>query len=831
MKKKTIGFLANRAIFAETNNMKLPHLFILLAALAFSAGTVSAQVPLSGVVTSETDQPVTDALVLLYTVDSSLLKTEVTDPAGSFTFLVADGQSFYLTVTAEHFRAYASPLVTVNGATVLPAVRLIPAKTELGEVEVVAKKPYLERQPGKLILNVESSISATGSSAFELLEKAPGVAINSNDVISLSGKGGIIVQIDGKTTPMSGTDLANYLRGIPSNAIATIELISNPSSKYDAAGNAIINIKLKKDTRLGTNGTVTTGYGQGVYPKTNAGLSINHRAKKTNVYGSYNYAYRKAFSHLVLERRFYQNDTFQGAYVQDNYIKFPFNNHIARAGVDFTPDKKNAFSLVVSGVSNRFNPNGYNVSDVIGPDGSVTSRFATTNDSQDNWYNASANLNYRRTLDTLGSEWSADVDYARYGNRTEQLFTTRYYDLSNNEYQDAYLLYGDIDGQLAIHAVKTDYHKELGKDRSFEAGLKSSYVIADNNLKFYDRSSGSAIYDSTKSNHFIYRENINAAYVNYSRKAGKWSYQLGLRAEYTAVSGEQLVYGITNDTSYLQLFPTAFLGYKAGDDHSFELSYNRRIDRPGYDQLNPFKFYLDPSTYKEGNPYLRPQTTHTVEIAHLWKSTYYTQFGVARTVDNITEVIAPSPTETNVTIQTNTNLEQVDLVYSNISAPVQITSWWTSTNNLNAYVALYSGDVANTRITNRGNFAWNVQSNNQFTIGKTWSMELNGSYRSKEIYAFDKIRPIWTVGAGVQKKVFNNLGSIRLNVTDLFYTNGIRADVAFTDYTEYFDVKRETRVATLSFTYKFGKASVPANRRRGSGADDLKSRVNNSGVG
>jgi hypothetical protein len=193
-------------------------------------------------------------------------------------------------------------------------------------------------------------------------------------------------------------------------------------------------------------------------------------------------------------------------------------------------------------------------------------------------------------------------------------------------------------------------------------------------------------------------------------------------------------------------------------------------------------------------------------------------------------VIAPSATQANVTIQTNTNLRQVDLVYGNISAPIQATKWWTSTNNLNAYVALYSGDIANTRITNRGRFAWNVFSSNTFLIGKTWSAELNGSYRSSEIYAFDKIRPIWSVGAGIQKKVFNNLGTIRLNVTDIFFTNGIRADVAFTDYTEYFDVQRETRVATLSFTYKFGKASVPVNRRRGSGADDLKSRVN-PGVG
>lgn len=789
------------------------------------------QAGIAGTVFSKEQKPVTDALVFLFKSDSTLLKTELTDAQGAYAFQAETGQDYFLRIEAENFAVYTSAPFTVNESATVPQIVLTAAQTDLTEVEVVSRKPYLERQPGKLILNVDGSINSTGSSAFELLEKAPGVAINSNDVISLSGKGGIVVQIDGKQTPMSGTDLGNYLRGIPSNAIEKIELIHNPSSKYDAAGNAIINIKLKKDTRLGTNGTITSSYGQGVYAKTGQGISLNHRSRKLNIYGSYNYAYRKAFNHLILERRFYQGDTFQGAYIQDNYIKFPFNNHIVRTGIDFSPDQKNTFSVVMSGVSNKFNPDGYNVSDVLGPDGLVASRFATSNSSQDSWYNGSVNLNYKRTLDTMGSEWTADLDYAKYGNATEQLFTTRYYDLNNAEFQPAYLLYGDIGGDLSIYAVKTDYHKNFTKDRSFEAGLKTSYVIADNNLAFYDRSSGASVYDSTKSNHFIYRENINAGYVNFSQKVGKWNYQIGLRAEYTGVSGEQLVYNVTNDTSYLQLFPTAYLGYAINDKNTVEVSYNRRIDRPGYDQLNPFKFYLDPSTYKEGNPYLRPQTTHTLEVAHLWKNTYYTQFGISRTLDNITEVIAPSATETNVTVQTNVNLEQVDLVYGNISAPVQITKWWMSTNNLNAYVALYSGDVANTAIRNRGNFAWNVFSNNTFTIGKTWSAELGGSYRSAEVYAFDDIQPIWSVNAGVQKKVLNNLGSVRLNVTDIFFTNGIRADVAFTDYTEYFDVKRETRVATLSFSYKFGKASVPANRRRGGGADDLKSRVNNSGVG
>lgn len=804
---------------------------LLCTILLICSGFLFGQVTLSGSVTGKDNKPAFEALILLYSSDTVLIKTEVIDEAGLFQFQVEDNQRYYLQVTADEYITYFSELIPVNGATSVAEIKLFIKESNLGEVEVVAKKPYLERQPGKLILNVESSINSTGSSAFELLEKAPAVRINNNDVITLSGKSGIVVQIDGKSLPMSGTDLGNYLRGIPSSSIEKIELISNPSSKYDAAGSAIINIKLKKDTRLGTNGTIALGYGQGVYPKMNSGIGLNHRTKRVNIYGSYNYAYRKAFNHLVLERRFYQNDTFQGAYIQDNYLKFPFNNHIVRAGVDFNINKKNSISFVVNGNSNQFKQQGFNSSDVQGPNATTVSAFETTNDSKDIWYSGSANFNYKRVLDTLGSEWTVDLDYAAYGNNTQQLFTTRYYNLDHNEYQPAYLLGGDIVGNLSIYSIKTDVHKELGKDRSLDAGLKSSYVIADNNLQFFDQSSGVPVYDSTKSNHFIYKENINAGYVSYSQKIGKWMIQLGLRAEHTAVSGKQLVYNVTNDTNYLQLFPTAYLTYQLNEKNSIEINYARRIDRPGYDQLNPFKFYLDPSTYKEGNPYLRPQTTHVIEIAHLWNNSIYTQLGVGKTLDNITEVIAPSLTQQNITVQTNTNLKSAEIIYFNASVPIPVTKWWTTTNNLNSYVALYSGNVANTTINRQGSFAFNVQTSNQFTIGKTWTLEVNADYRSKELYAFDRINDFWSFGLGAQKKILQNRGTIRLNITDIFFTNYTTANVKFTDYTEYFDVKRETRVATLSFTYKFGKTSVSANRRRAGGADDLKSRVNNPGGG
>ena len=270
-----------------------------------------------GHISDAKNEGVADAVLFIYSTDSTLLSMAVSEKDGRFEADVIPVDAVFIRVIHEDFTEFTTSVLPFSETSDLNLAFQNKTK-EVEEVTVSAVKPMIERKPGMMVLNVEQSLSATGSSAFEILEKSPGVSVSSTDNISLNGKGGIIVQIDGKAQPMSGTDLANYLRGIPSSAIDKIELISNPSAKYDAVGSAIINIRLKKDTRLGTNGTATVNYGQGIYPKAGAGISLNHRNKKVNIFGSYNYAYRKGFNHLVLERRFYQQDTFTGAYIQDN---------------------------------------------------------------------------------------------------------------------------------------------------------------------------------------------------------------------------------------------------------------------------------------------------------------------------------------------------------------------------------------------------------------------------------------------------------------------------------------------------------------------------------
>jgi hypothetical protein len=738
-------------------------------------------------------------------------------------------------VTALGYERLLSPVINLETSQQVPDLKTVPQQKQLKEVDIVVKKPYIERERGKLVLNVENSINAEGSSAFELLEKAPGVRTDNNDNISLNGKAGTAVWVDGKPTPMTGTDLANYLRGIPSSSIEKIEIISNPSAKYDAAGTAIINIKLKKDKRIGTNGSITASYGQGVYPKSNNSLSLNHRDKKVNVFGSYSFAHREAFSHLQLQRAFYNGDTLLGSFDQDNYLKFDFNTHVAKAGVDYYINKNNTLGFVVSGVDTRFSPNGKNTSDVysgnqLGATGLRTSQFNTTNRSADHWYNYSANVNYKHVFDSTGTELTTDLDLAQYGNGTQQNFETKYYDLNYLEYQTPYKLYGNLNGGLQLASLKNDLSKNMKKGYKLECGQKSSYVLADNNLAFYNVSNGGSIYDSTKSNHFIYTENINAAYVSMSRELKKWSWQLGLRAEHTYVTGRQLVYQSGFTRNYVQLFPNLVTTYNLNEKNALELNYSRRIRRPGYDQLNPFKFYLDPTTYKEGNPYLQPSITESFEFSHIYRNKITTTLGFGRTFDNIIEVIAPLAGQPKITVQTNRNLAVVDVYALNCAVPLDIKKWWTSNNDVNIYYASYTGNIANTQLNGIGNLNLNFNSVNTFSLSKTWSAELTGNYRSKEVYAYDVIKPIWFVSAGVQKKLFNNKGTLKLNVNDIFFSNRIEADVAYTNYKEHFLVQRDTRVATLSFSYKFGKSSVPGARRRQGGAEDIKQRAGN-GVG
>jgi hypothetical protein len=769
--------------------------------------------------------------------DSSLVKAGITDKNGLAELENIRFGDYLLKITMINYSTQYSSSFSLSAAhadLTLPGIVLQPKTGQLENVTVTGKKPFIQKLSDRIVVNVENSIVSAGSSAMDVLERSPGVNVDANDVISLRGRSGVIIMIDGKPTAMTGADLANYLRGLPSAAIERIDIITNPSAKYDAAGNSgIIDIRMKKDQRLGTNGTFTAGYGQGVYPKTNAGTTFNYRNKKVNVFGNYNYAYRIGLNHLLLDRNFYTNSgVYNGGDLKDNYNKPKFGSHTTRIGADFFPSKKTIIGFVVNSSFYHFTRENNNSSTVINDQKQASSTFKSLATNNDKGNNIVANINLKHVFDSTGKEITADVDYGVYNSHSLTHNATSYYKLDGTTLEPNYILDGDQDGRLKFTTLKSDYINPLKNGAKIETGFKLSFVSSDNDAKFFDVSNGTPQNDVNKTNHFFYKENNNAAYINFSKDFKKFDIQFGLRGEQTNIKTHQVNGNIHFDSSYLQLFPSAFFNYKIKEDKTLGVSVSRRIDRPGYSQLNPFLFLIDVTTYATGRPGLLPQFTWSYELSYTVKSLSFT-LGYSHSKNNqniaiakFKDVFPGIPSADNVTVQIPVNLNSSDYFGLTIAAPVRISKWWNMINNANLYYEKFNGSLGTTQL-NKGRPAADVRTNNTFTFKKGWTAELNASLNSGGQYGFMVTDPQWALSTGVQKTVFKNKGTLRFNLTDIFWTNLPQAVITYNNYIEKWHAYRETRTANFTFTYRFGNNKVQAARRRTTGSEEERQRAGN----
>jgi hypothetical protein len=823
------GLVPNLHLMKYTDMVKL---FNIIFWLSIISSTVFAQqIRITGKVINVDGKGLADVnIALLKTDNNVLVKTDITDENGTYAIEVSNDGDHVLKATFPGYEPYTSEkLMISNDDIALADIKLKSKSGTLKETVVRAQKPFIEVQADKIVVNVENSIVSAGSSALEVLSRSPGVRVDHNDNISLKGKQGVNILIDGKTQPVSGADLANILKSMPSGSIDRIEIISNPGSKYDAAGNAgIINIRTKKDQRIGLNGSMNASYAQGVYPKWNTGLNLNYRNKKLSAYLNYSFAYRYWFNHLMLNRRFY--DTAHGdseklfTYDQDNYALFNFRNHNLSAGADYSFSKNTSIGFSVNGGRNKFNPRADNASRALGPNDELLYYFNTKGRHKNRYYNYAGNLNFKHSFDTSGKELTADIDYAAFGTQSNQDFITNYTGPDGSQFLPDYFLQSDLTGFTRISSVKADYTNPIKPGLGFDIGVKTSYVRADNEPLFYEKIAGVYQLDIVRSNHFIYNENINAAYVNAKKEWTKWNTQLGLRLENTNANWEQKVTGQKFERHYSQLFPSLALQRHIDKKNDLGITLSRRIERPGYQQLNPFKYFIDKTTYRAGYPYLQPALSYNVELSHTYKQRFITSFTYSITNDVIAEVIQPSDDEDSVTVQTNKNLTR--MTYYGISGAYspQISKWWTNTTNFNVYYALYEGNVANTNLKN-GAPTFDINITNAFTLPMNMSAELGLFYQARQLYAYMDVRPVWMLNAGLQKNLFNKKATIRLNIQDIFWTGYPRATSTYLGYQEDFVAERDTRQATVAFTYRFGKKAVAPVRRRSGGAEDEKRRA------
>ena len=801
---------------------------LLLAFLSFAlsafAGTDGST--LKGIVLDEQNKPVPYATVMLKNAaDSSLYKGEIANEKGEFKIEDIKAGNFFLQIQMSGYetKIVSGIKVSDDAPTIdLGKITMLPSSKELAAVEIKAEKPFIERQVDRTVVNIENSIVQAGSTILEVMSKLPGVLVDADGNISLKGKQSVIIMIDNKPNVLSGQDLSNMLRSMQASNTQKIEIITNPSAKYDAAGGAgIINIVLKRNRLDGFTGNVNAGYGQGRYASFNTGLNLNYKKKWYNLFLTYSYLNKSGFTNLILLRKFYNEENLYLVFDTDNYIPINYETHTPRIGADFYLSKKTTLSILGNSVFNVFKPSATNHTNILDGDYKLVNSYDFINKSRDDGKNFSFNSELSHHIDSIGQDIVLNLDYGNYGNIADQLFTTTTMDPSGNIIDKSYLV-GKKDGKLSLYSIKLDYTKPLKSNAKFEAGAKSSYVDSDKDMAFYNRIDHIDHFDTARSSHFLYSENINAAYVNYSKELKKFSYQIGLRAEQTLAKGKQLLNNASFDRNYLQVFPTVFLDYKINENHGINLSLGRRIDRPGYEQLNPFKRLIDATTYSEGNPFLLPQLSYNTELTYSYKNALFITASYSLTKDNVTSVLIQNA-NSQTTVQAYVNIDQVNNANLSFTYSKRLTSWWTTNSTISGYYSHFEGIINNYELKN-GAPSFYLTTNNSFSIMDGLSMECSFEYSHKNVYGVTEIKSNNNLTIGVQKSIFNKRGTITLNVQDILWAAYPSGETQFDQVNEVWDSIRDTRVANLNFTYKFGKGQGSKMRKK-TGADEEKNRI------
>ncbi|WP_324672138.1 outer membrane beta-barrel protein [Hymenobacter sp. GOD-10R] len=803
---------------------------LLVTGLSISIGAqAQTAAAINGAVHTAAGAPVDYATITLHhATDSSVIKTEFSNEKGLFHFEQAATGQYLVSASQVGFgRQWSKPFAMTSASITLPTLTLTSsAATQLKGVTVVGQKPLYEREADRTIVNVEGSALAAGNTSLDVLRRAPGVTIDNNDNLALRGKQGLLVLIDGKRQPMTGTELADYLRALPADQLKNIELITNPPAKYDAQGGAgIIAINTRKDQKLGTNGTANLSYGHSPYSKYTGGLSLNHRRKGVNLFGSYNYADRVFLNQLTINREFYvpaqgTEREISGTTSQENRIPGSLRSHNWKVGADVNVGKQTVLGGVFSGLDNLSRQDGTNHSVLTDVLNNRSQRYNSTNYRTSHNPNLAGSLNFRHTFkDSLGlRELSADADYAHFSTDRKQQLAT----IVDGEPILSQQVTSNQTGTLNIQSAKVDYTQPLTKQLRLEAGAKTSSVTADNDVQFFTDGQ----FDLGRSNHFKYEENINAGYFNLRYSQPKLTLQAGLRGEQTNAVGRQTVVqpGVEPnfDRHYFQLFPSAAVKRTFSEQHETSLSLSRRIDRPSYRQLNPFRVIIDKTTSGGGNPYLRPQTSYNLELTHTFKQKYSLGLSYSLTSQPLIDVVQPETDST--VISTTRNLHQQHYYGLTFTAPVEVAKWWTIYNNVVLYYNRFQGNLAGTNL-NRGGVSLDLTSSHTFTFGKGWSAELSGNYQSRQVYGFFVQRPLGQLSAGVQKSLWNRKGNVKLSVADIFYTLPAHVVSTYDNYVERFYQRQDSRVATLAFSYRFGNDKVAPTKRRQSGAEDEKRRA------
>ncbi len=778
---------------------------------------------LRGKVIDSENLPVSLAAVSLYKEDGkTFIKASISNDQGTFMIQNIKTGSYKLIIEILGFEKYTSATFAfLESDKDLGTIQLKEASETLNEVSIKAEKPIVQVQADKTVFNIQNTISASGDSGFELLRKAPGITVDNNDNIIVEGKTGVLIYIDDKPSVLRGDDLVNYLKTIQATDVESIEIITQPSSKYDAEGNAgIINIIFKRDKSLGTNGSLATGLTYGEFARYNNSVSFNNRNKKTSVYGSFSNRFGESLNFINLFRT--QNDIIFDARTEtiiDN------NSNNARIGFDWHATKKSTFGMILTGNFSKSDANSSSRTPITTIGNNLPDEVLVAgSDSENQTVNLYINGNYKYKT-KKGTSVNFDIDYGRYERDRENLQPNRYFNgdetLLISEIINFMITPIDID----ILTSKVDYEQNFLKGK-LGIGMKYSKVVTDNEFDFFDRINDVDILIDERTNDFNYDEQVSAAYVNYNRKFKKWNLQLGLRVEQTNSDGKLTsLISTQNDRvkrNYTDWFPSGGLTYQMNRKNSFALTYSRRIQRPNYASLNPFEYKIDELSFSKGNPFLQPQYTDNLKLSHTYNYRLTTSLSYSFIRDyfaKVTEAIGQ-----NQNFLTTRNVANQKVINVGISYPTKFNNWWSIYFSVNAYRSIF--EATNTDFIPISQNTLSLYAQNTFKLPKGFKAEVSGWYSSPSIWGGTyRTKSLGSLNIALQKKILNDKFTARLAFNDILYTSPWQGDTQFGNLIINGDGGNDSRQVRLNLTYNFGRNEIKKAKKRTTGLEDEKNRL------
>ncbi len=801
--------------------------------VAFSLGKMGmAQTDSTGslkVIVSTNSKKALDkvTVMLLKQPDSTVVKIQVSDSAGLAFFTKINPGKYLIKASCVGYTNFisAEPFFITKSGTMEVSILLDSLSGYLKEVTVQSRKPFIELQANKTVINMEASLTSIGTSVLEALEKLPGVSIDRNGNIALKGKPGVLILVDGKQTYLGGTALSTYLSGLSSDQVSEIEIIEHPSAKYEAEGNAgIINIKTKKSKKQGVYGSIVSTYAQARFPRSNSSLNFNFHKGAVNFFVNYNLIKFGTYVSLYAYRKYLEQDniTVQSVLVQDFYMFTKGYTHTIRTGVDYTISPTASLGITLNGIFSSLSSHGSSIATWGNNQNVIDSSSSTALGYFTNLKNKGISLNFHKTF-SKNTEWDIDADLLGYKNGGTSSFENT--DPSAGSTQ-TYL--GNMPGSLHIISAKSDFDKKINDKISYEAGWKSSHISTDN-LVAYTYNDGSGFKDDLeKSNHFIYAETNHALYSTATIKTDKWNMAGGLRLEFTNYNGHQLGNAVIKDTvikkKYSSLFPNINFTYTIDSSNELSLTVDRRIDRPPYQKLNPFVFIINKYTYQIGNPSFLPQFTWSASLSHNYKGMLVSEIQFSKTNNYFSQLFYSNPD--GLVIYTEGNVGSAIDLGASVSLQLNPVKWWNVTTAVSIDNKLIKGEVVYP--IHASIFQASLNINNQFHFGD-WTAEISGYYNSRSQADIQEVlQPAGQLGAAVSKNIFKNKLSVKAGVRDIFHTQIMEGLTQFQLSNEYFKEVRDSRMGTISLSYNFGK-NVKSNHRSERAADEEIRRAQNGG--